>query len=154
MMKKITYIYTVISLLILALYSCEKDSGPYIVELPHEELINNDTNTTGPTIPDPTVFTYTISYDTDIKPIFSQNCVQACHNPQHPKLDLRPNVSYAELLTDGFSAPYVNVATPNQSILYLHLAGIYSLMPQGGPQLSQGKIDSVYTWISQGALNN
>ena len=152
-MKKIVYTL-IICFVFPFLTSCEKDSGPYITDIPIEEISNNDTIVTGPTIPDPTIFSYTISYGTHIKPMLSQNCVQACHNPQHPKLDLRQNVSYAELLTDGFSAPYVNTLTPNQSILYLHLVGIYTLMPQGGPKLSQGKIDSVYTWIAQGALNN
>jgi hypothetical protein len=143
-----------ISLIILTVFaltvffSCDKDSGPYIIEIPNEEGTNNDTTTT-PTVPDPTVFSYSISYGSDIKPLLQQNCVQSCHNSQHPKLDLRPQVSYDQLLTDGFSAPYVDIINPNQSLLYLHLAGIYTLMPQGGPQLSQGKIDSVYTWISQ-----
>ena len=153
-MKKVLRLYSLSFSLLIILSSCEKDSGPYIVKMPYEEEITNDTTTTTPTIPSPTVFTYTISYGSDIKPMLSQNCVQSCHNTQHPKLDLRQQVSYDQLLTDGFSAPYVNTVTPNQSILYLHLAGIYTLMPQGGPQFSQGKIDSVYTWITQGALNN
>lgn len=136
--------------------ACEKDQGPYILT----PLVVEDTTTTTPPPPPPppmdtpTVFTYTISYGTDISPMLQQNCVQACHNQNHPKLDLRPQASYNQLLTDGVSAPYVNTTTPIQSLLYLHLAGVYTLMPEGGPALSQGKIDSVYTWISQGALNN
>lgn len=137
------------------LSSCEKDIGPYIAESDSTLLpIDTSSNPQQDTIPDPTIFPYTISYNNHIKQMLAQNCVQACHSPQHPKLDLRPPVSYDQLLTDGFSAPYVNTTSPDQSILYLHLAGIYSLMPQGGPKLSQGKIDSVYTWIAQGAQNN
>lgn len=152
-MRTILFI-TLFLLLFSLFFSCEKDSGPYIIEIPKEEKSNNDTIITDPIIPTPTVYPYTISYETHVKPVFQQNCIQACHNPQHPKLDLRPSVSYAQLLTDGFSAPYVNITNPNQSILYLHLAGVYTLMPQGGPKLSQGQIDTVYTWIAQGALNN
>lgn len=151
---KSKYIFLLASLVMVFLFSCTKDSGPYVVyeEIIAEPINKGDTNE--PTIPDPTIYTYTISYNTDVKPMLQQNCVQACHSPQHPKLDLRPQVSYNQLLTDGFSAPYVNSTSPAQSSLYLHLAGVYTLMPQGGPKLSQGKIDTVYTWIAQGALNN
>lgn len=150
-MKKTNYIHIISIFALFTFYSCIKDSGPYFKVIPIEEVDNSPTISV---VPEPTVYSYTILYGTDIAPMLQQSCVQNCHSPQHPKLDLRPQVSYAQLLTDGFSAPYVNVGTPNQSILYLHLVGLYSLMPQGGPALSQGKIDSVYTWISQGALNN
>jgi hypothetical protein len=154
-MKTILFI-TLFLLLFSLFFSCEKDSGPYVAVLGNPiDTTKIDTNGTGqPTIPDPTIYSYSISYGTHVKPVFQQNCIQACHNPQHPKLDLRPSVSYAQLLTDGFSAPYVNTINPEQSSLYLHLAGVYTLMPQGGPKLSQGQIDTVYTWIAQGALNN
>lgn len=129
--------------------SCDKDSGPYI------KIIKNLNDTLDlDTIPEPTVYPYSIKFGADIKPIFTGNCVRACHNPSHPKLDLRPPVVYKQLLTDGKSAPYVNIVTPKQSLLYLHLTGIYTLMPKDGPKLSQGKIDSVFTWISQGAIDN
>ncbi|GIK70704.1 MAG: hypothetical protein HND27_01160 [Bacteroidetes bacterium] len=148
-----------ISLLSLIAFSCAKDEGPFVkkmaLPLPKpQDTVPSPTDTTPTTIPEPTVFPYTILFNTDVKPIFPANCVQGCHNPQHPKLDLRPNVAYKQLLTDGFSAPYVNVSVPKQSILYLHLVGIYPLMPKNGQKLSQGKIDTIYTWISQGALDN
>lgn len=152
-----TILFIALFLLLFSLFfSCEKDSGPYVAAI---EIVADttkiDTNGTGqPTIPEPTIYSDSIFYGTHVKPVFQQSCVQACHNPQHPKLDLRPSVSYAQLLTDGLNAPYVNITNPEQSSLYLHLAGVYTLMPQGGPKLSQGKIDTIYTWIAQGALNN
>lgn len=148
------YTFLLVCVAIMLLFSCTKDSGPYVI---YEEIVNEPINNGGtnqPNIPDPTIYAYTISYNTHVKNMLQQNCVQACHSPQHPKLDLRPQVSYNQLLTDGFSAPYVNSTNPEQSSLYLHLAGVYTLMPQGGPKLSQGKIDTVYTWIAQGTLNN
>jgi len=147
-------ITSILTTLVGIFISCEKDKGPYIIEKPIVEDTTSTTTPLPPAMDTPTVYTYTISYGTDISPIFQQNCVQACHNQNHPKLDLRPPVSYDQLLTDGTSTPYVNTTTPIQSLLHLHLAGVYTLMPEGGPALSQGKIDSVYTWISQGALNN
>lgn len=131
---------------LLMFTSCLSDKGPYIVR--PEVVVPVDT------LPKPTVFPYTISFTTHIRKIFTRNCVMGCHNPSHPKLDLRPPVAYAQLLTDGFSAPYVNPVNPEHSNLYLHLAGVYELMPRGGPKLPQPTIDTVYTWIAQGALNN
>lgn len=130
--------------------SCEKDKGPYFVELTPIE----DTVVQPPPVTPPTEFAYTISYNNDVKTMFAANCVQQCHNPSHPKLDLRPSVSYDQLLFDGLSAPYVDTINPQQSSLYLHLAGVYTQMPLDTTPLSQGKIDTVYTWISQGAQNN
>lgn len=135
----------------LLLFSCAKDEGPFVN---NTNTGNTITDTTIITIPEPTVYSYPISFGTDVKPIFPASCVMGCHNPQHPKLDLRPPVAYDQLLTDGASAPYVNVTDPKLSILYLHLVGIYTPMPLDNPKLPQGQIDTIFTWISQGALNN
>jgi len=156
--SKILQFFFLVGTFSIMVFSCAKDEGPFIkktatVPTP-KDTVPTPKDTTPSTIPEPTVFPYTILFNTDVKPIFPASCVQGCHNPNHPKLDLRPNVAYKQLLTDGFSAPYVNVSTPKQSILYLHLVGVYTLMPKGGQKLSQGKIDTVYTWITQGALDN
>jgi hypothetical protein len=160
MKNKISIIFKSFSLAVILsiiIFSCAKDEGPFIKKsitpIP-QDTTPTPQDTTPTTMPEPTVFPYTISFNTDVKPIFPASCVQGCHNPNHPKLDLRPNVAYNQLLTAGVSAPYVNVPMPKQSILYLHLVGVYTLMPKGGPKLSQGKIDTVYTWITQGALDN
>lgn len=137
-------------------YACAKDEGPFVkktimVNVPNDSIPND---TIVITIPEPTVYTYSISFGTNVKPIFQASCIMGCHTTNHPYLDLRPPVAYNELLTTGASAPYVNVSMPKQSILYRHLVGIYTLMPKNGTKLPQGKIDTVYTWIAQGALNN
>lgn len=130
------------------LLSCAKDEGPFL------KTTNNNNNNNQDTIPEPTVFKDTMSFKTNIVPIFKSNCIQGCHNPTHPKLDLRPQVAYTQLLTAGKSAPYVNVTAPKQSIIYNHLVGIFLPMPKDKPKLQQAQIDSIYTWISQGAINN
>ncbi|MFP5470249.1 MAG: hypothetical protein ACLGGV_01515 [Bacteroidia bacterium] len=157
---KIINLITIFSLgLLIFISSCAKDEGPFA------PLVSSNTNSDiqdsildsildSETIPEPTVYSYTISFNNDIKPLFKASCVHGCHNPNHPKLDLRPPVAYDQLLTDGFSAPYVNSSLPKSSSLYLHLIGTYTLMPKDAEKLSQGKIDTVYTWISQGTLNN
>lgn len=144
------------TLFLFGFVSCEKDEGPFVkktmVVTPVDTTTKQDTIII--TIPEPTVYSYSISFGTHVKPVFQASCLMGCHNMNHPYLDLRPPVAYNELLTTGASAPYVNVSMPKQSILYKHLVGIYTLMPKDASKLPQGKIDTIYTWISQGALNN
>lgn len=158
-MKKMKYkLYLTAWILLSALLfvTCTKDEGPFvqktIVIPPIDTGGNQDTLIIS--IPEPTVYSYTIGFNTHVKPVFQASCIMGCHNMNHPFLDLRPPVAYNELLTMGTNAPYVNVSAPKQSTLYKHLVGIYTLMPKNGQKLPQGKIDTVYTWISQGALNN
>lgn len=139
--------------------SCSKDEGPFIIApvgttTPSDSTHLTDTVNNKDSTNSPTVYTYTILYSVHVKPLLAFKCVQGCHNPSHPKLDLRPPVSYVELLTDGASAPYVDTIQPGNSIIHKHLTGEYTPMPKDGPSLSQGKIDTIYTWISQGAKNN
>ena len=133
MMKGITYLIIGLTMIIL-LFACNKDKGPFFIE--EADISEIDT----------------VSYSTHIQPIFDMNCV-ACHNASHAKLDLLTSVSYNELLTTGFSAPYVNTTNPEQSNLYLHLTGALSIMPPAG-SLSLNDQELVLLWITQGALNN
>ena len=146
-----TYLVRLLPLVItIFLFSCAKDEGPFVVKDamgPLDPIPSNG-------IPDPTVFSYPISFASDIKPIFQASCLQGCHNPNHPTLDLRPSVAYNQLTSLGVNAPYVNATNPESSSLYLHLVGVYTPMPKNNAQLSQGLIDTVYTWIYQGTLNN
>ncbi|MCC6754631.1 MAG: hypothetical protein IT266_11680 [Saprospiraceae bacterium] len=136
-----------VALLITGLTSCEKDQGPLILNG------HGDHGHSCDTVVDPPAGD-TLSYNNFIKPMLAKGCVQGCHNPSHPKLDLRPPVSYNQLVADGFNAPYVDPVQPESSLLIRHLRGELLLMPQGGPAWSSEKIDSVLTWIRQGALNN
>ena len=136
--------------LIILIISCAKDKGPLVrktTNAPNKPIDSIN-------IPEPTILPITISFNNHIKPVFKNNCIQGCHNPSHPKLDLRPPVAYNQLLTLGKSAPYVNPAEPKKSILYLHLVGIRHPKPKDKPKLQQAAIDTVYTWIYQGAAND
>jgi hypothetical protein len=166
-MKILNSIFTAIIAvsMLTAVVSCEKDQGPYYVnpstidttKLPTDtNKTPNDTDTTSPiVIPKPTLLSYTVEFNAHIKPIIQTNCMgQGCHNPSHPALDLRPQVAYKQLLTDGKNAPYVDTLEPAKSIIYLHLVGIRLPMPKDRPKLPQEDIDKIYTWITQGAKNN
>jgi hypothetical protein len=58
--------------------------------------------------------------------------------------------------TDG-GLPYVTKGTPSESYLYLKVTGAAGIqgaqMPLGG-QLSPGDLDTLTSWITQGAQNN
>jgi hypothetical protein len=148
MKNKVKIFFSVLAIILMI--SCAKDEGPFV------RVSTSNTNKPNDSIKiiEPTVLPFTIRFNDHIKPIFRSNCIQGCHSPSHPKLDLRPPVAYNQLLTLGKSAPYVNPAEPKKSILYLHLVGIRLPMPKDKPKLSQATIDTVYTWISQGAANN
>lgn len=124
------------SLVVIAIVfgSCNKDSGPF-------------SNSVSDINPDDTV-----SYSGQVQPIFDLNCT-SCHNENHSKLDLRPTVSYNELLFSGFSAPYIDTINPDQSNLYKHLTGVLSQMPPSFT-LTDTELDIIFYWMQQGALNN
>ncbi len=120
---------------VLFLGSCTKDQGPLIIK--------------PPPIPGDTM----ISYSRDIQAFFDLHCVR-CHNDLHP-LDLSVGVSYDELLFTGRLAPYVDTLIPENSILIGRLRGVeFPLMPPDGDQIREGEIDTIATWMLQGARNN
>jgi hypothetical protein len=119
---------------IILLFACNKDEGPFISGGIDVSEID------------------TVSYSTHIQPIFDANCI-SCHNASHAKLDLQQAISYDQLLTDGFSASYVDTANPAQSNLYLHLTGGLAIMPPSGALLQTDQ-DLILLWIDQGASNN
>ncbi len=89
-----------------------------------------------------------ISFQDQVQPIFTQNCVN-CHNGnQNP--DLRSGNSFNALLSGGF----VISSDSENSVLYKSLIGQGApLMPPSGG-ISQTKINVVKQWIDEGALNN
>jgi len=127
-------------LFLLFFFSCEKDSGPLIVE---------------PIVPNPPSPVF-VSYANEIQPIFNANCVH-CHNETHPFLNLLTCCSWDELLISGASAPYVDTLYPSESYLYIRIAGAGQNppeMPPGGPFLLQAETDKILKWIQEGAKNN
>jgi hypothetical protein len=133
-MKLRSSFYSLITGIVLVLiHSCAADEGPFIQI---------------PDIPD----TSEVLYSTDIQPLFNSSCI-SCHSDNHPKLNLSACCSYIELTTTGFSASYVDTATPKNSRLYKHLAGELSVMPPS-EKLPDYQINTVLKWIEQGAKNN
>ena len=123
-------------MIVMSLINCTKDQGPLIIK--------------PPPVPGDTL----MSYERDIQPFFDLHCVR-CHNELHPSLDLRSGFSYNEILFDARFAPLVDTLVPENSILIGRLRGIeYSIMPPDGELIREGEIDSISTWMLQGARNN
>ena len=96
--------------------------------------------------------TKTVSFTNDIMPIFNKSCsVPGCHNAGGKKPDLSADKAYTSLT----SGNYVNLATPDQSVLYLYLTGKKSpQMPLGAANNPSSINQLVLAWIKQGAKNN
>jgi hypothetical protein len=95
--------------------------------------------------------TQTMSFKTDIVPLFTTSCAKAgCHVAGAKNPDLTEANAY-KALADG---TYIKANDPDNSILMLWLTGKKSpVMPMGaGPD---EKINAkIYAWIKQGAKNN
>lgn len=95
-----------------------------------------------------------VSYGTSIQPIFTSRCV-SCHDPatfNEGGLDLR---SYQGLMAGGNSGAEVIPGAASDSRLVARIEGtITPQMPLGQTPLSDSQIQSIRTWIDQGALNN
>jgi len=128
-MKKLFQIVLVSSLSLLC-FSCYYDE------------IQEDIITEIPDIPDnPDDPDYVeILFQTDIQPIFTDNCVQ-CHNENRDP-DLRDGEAYSALVTE-----YVTISDAEASLLYTTLA-------EGHQDLAVDKIALIKGWINQGAKNN
>jgi hypothetical protein len=106
-------------------------------------------------------FTNTISYGTDIQPIWNANC-SGCHG-NNGNLTLTPNnvISYPELLTEtptnSCRSKRVLPDDPDGSILW-HKLQFDNVcgggMPSGGSPLDQALRDKIFAWILAGAPNN
>ena len=95
--------------------------------------------------------TQTMSFKTDIIPLFTSSCAKAgCHVAGAKNPDLTEANAYNDLV-DG---SYIKANDPESSVLMLWLTGKKSpVMPMGaGPD---EKINAkIYAWIKQGAKNN
>lgn len=137
-------IYRRIILLVLPVFltiSCTKDIGPY----------------------EPEVVLTTVSFSTDIQPIFDTNCI-SCHNTANNQfyayLDLSNGVSYADLVnvTSNGYAPNKRVVTGDAAASVLwgkvnNSLAFGSNMPLGG-ELSSAEKELIRVWINEGALDN
>jgi len=95
--------------------------------------------------------TETMSFKTDIIPLFNNSCAKSgCHAAGAKAPDLTEANAF-KALTDG---SYIKANDPDNSVLMLWLNGKKSpVMPLGaGPD---EKINAkIYAWIKQGAKNN
>lgn len=112
----------------------------------------------------------TVSFANDVQPIFSASCASmGCHDggPGRPggsggggtSLDLTIGNAYQSLLDASTSCgPVVAPGVPASSLLIGKLTGTLlcmgSQMPKGDPPLAPELIDTIATWICQGADNN
>ncbi|MCX6258375.1 MAG: hypothetical protein NTW49_10840 [Bacteroidia bacterium] len=119
-MKKYRYLILFVFILPVIIVSCEYEFvQPIKVTLPNS-----------------------VSYATDIAPIFDANCT-ACHNGSY-KFDLHTANSYNNLKNGGYITPpdatcqlYVNVSTGHS-----------------GVELSAADKALILKWLQDGALNN
>ena len=103
----------------------------------------------------------TVSFTTDIQPIFTTTCM-VCHAPPQlsGNMDLSPGAGYgslANVVSSGYP-PAVRVVPgdPTLSVLYHKVFGTGqygSAMPLGGT-ISQSDLTKIQTWIAEGARNN
>lgn len=89
-----------------------------------------------------------VSYTADIQPIFNAYCT-SCHPVLVANPDLSSGNSYSSI-TNGI---YIVPNDIDASTLYQRLLGNPSIMPPSG-SLSASEINSVKSWIEQGALDN
>jgi len=116
--------------------------------------------------------TETVSFASDVQPIFTASCASmGCHDgvggsgrPGGPggggsDLDLTPGNAFASLLNATTNCgPVVAPGDPGGSLLIGKLTGSElcsgTQMPKGDPPLAEDLIDTIATWICQGADDN
>ena len=99
----------------------------------------------------------TISFKSDIIPIFKANCaLSGCHitaTGSNDNVALDSAEAYASIMHPGTG--YIIAGNPSNSILLGQLyAGVSNHMPNNGTQLDNCTIQKISCWIQQGALNN
>lgn len=105
-----------------------------------------------------------VSFSRQVQPILTSTCaIPLCHEGPHAEqgMDLRPDHAYRALVgVDSVQCPgkRVEPGQPDASYLVSKLDGsgpcfLGALMPSGGA-LSPSQIDTIRTWISQGARDN
>lgn len=91
----------------------------------------------------------TVSFASDIVPIFEAKCV-ACHKPGGSKPN--PDLTAANAYSSIANAKYINVDSPSESHLYVHIYSNTSAHTQ--KKFTAAEAQLVLTWITEGAKNN
>ena len=94
-----------------------------------------------------------VDYQSDIQPIFNNNCIFCHQNGGSATLNL---ATYSGTMTGGWSGPAIVVGDHQNSLLYQRIiqpTGTDGSMPPNDP-LSQSQIDLIAQWIDEGAGNS
>lgn len=92
----------------------------------------------------------TVSFATDIFPIFESRCI-GCHGGERTQegLDLKTHASLMAGSSNGF------VVTPGDAVNSLLVEMVATQkMPKRGPKLTPPQIQLITDWVNQGALDN
>lgn len=113
----------------------------------------------------PNVFIQTYSFAQHVQPIFQSNC-GGCHDGSGSDLpasmNLQGNAYLATVNVPSLEAALFMRIRPyhaDSSYVYHKIKATSTVrtgerMPDGGPYLSDATIDTIRTWITEGALNN
>ena len=94
-----------------------------------------------------------VNYQSDIQPIFNNNCIFCHQNGGSATLNL---ATYSGTMTGGWSGPAIIAGDHQNSLLYQRIIqpiGTDGSMPPNDP-LSQSQIDLIAQWIDEGAGNS
>ena len=94
-----------------------------------------------------------VDYQSDIQPIFNNNCIFCHQNGGSATLNL---ATYSGTMTGGWSGPARVAGDHQNSLLYQRIIqpiGTDGSMPPNDP-LSQSQIDLIAQWIDEGAGNS
>jgi len=104
----------------------------------------------GGDVPPPGGGAATVSFQTDVLPLFQEDC-NLCHGGAGGLFVQ----SYAGVIAGGDSGDVIVAGDPDESRIIKRLEGtIQPQMPQDRPVLSQAEIDVIRLWIAEGALDN
>jgi hypothetical protein len=94
----------------------------------------------------------TIDFKRDVEPIFSGACYR-CHGPEAQESGYRLDLRQAAFHAGDLSAPNIVPGNSAESplIQYVSLGGDLE-MPADGPRLSKTELETLRTWVDQGAI--
>jgi hypothetical protein len=99
-----------------------------------------------------------LSYKRDVQPILAANCYE-CHSAGKPGTAATgfDMTTYEGLMKGGKFGPFVRPGDPLSSTLNMVVEGRTDpsiRMPHNGKKLADRDIETLRTWVAQGAKNN